>query len=163
MPSRPANASILRRSSNILHRVYIESSAPGEQVASIRLWLHRWSFETIKTLFGNSVCLGALRSPRVISIIAVIRGVKNNLLCQRRFLSTVYYHIKWLERFPLESGLVIFWVHLESVPARAYLFTLEPLQTICSVVRFQVTIFLRDAKLYSRISNFNYLLFEINI
>lgn len=34
MPSRPANASILRRSSNILHRIYIESSVPDEQVAS---------------------------------------------------------------------------------------------------------------------------------
>lgn len=34
MPSRPANASILRRSSNILHRVYIESTVPDEQVAS---------------------------------------------------------------------------------------------------------------------------------
>lgn len=34
MPSRPANASILQRSSNIVHRVYIESSVPDEQVAS---------------------------------------------------------------------------------------------------------------------------------
>lgn len=39
------------------------------------------------------------------------------------------------EIFPRESELVIFWVHLESVPARAYLFTPSRCKQYATVIR----------------------------
>lgn len=94
MPSRPANASILRRSSNNLHRVYIErererkrvSSVPDEQVASTDSDYTDDPSRPLKRLFGSLHLRRAMRDAheknfpgRAYSQSGLIKGYTTNL------------------------------------------------------------------------------------